>query len=1052
MKKILPIDDQKDNLTTIKAVIKAYIPDAIVYEALSGDEGLKMASELQPDVILLDIIMPVMDGYQTCEALKKKVSTKHIPIIMLTAIRTDAESRVKGLDIGADAFLSKPIDTTELVAQVNVMLRIKSAEDQLRAEKDSLEEQVEERTEKIKTITHRLQLATKSAKMGIWDLNLKTNELIWDQQMFELYGIQKNDLKKSYESWKKGVHPADIEQAHQDVQDAINGKSEFHSQFRVIWPDGQVKYIEAHATVQFDEDGVAERMIGVNWDITQDKLVENQLLKLSKAVNQSPVSIVITDIDGNIEYANPVSLKITCYEKEEVIGENPRIFKSGEKSQDEYKNLWDTLLSGKEWKGEFHNEKKNGELYWERATISPVFNEMGEMVNFLAIKEDITEQKLTREALEESENIFHSFMNNIPAGIFVKDPSGKYLFLNKYNEHIHNIKDWRGKTAYDFFPKEIAGQFTEDDQKVLKGEHLNIEGSIKNKDGAFFHYKNQQFRIDRADGSKLIGGISLDVTKEKEIQQEIIESERNFRLVFENSPMGIYIANCDGDILDANQALLNILGSPSIEATRKINVLNFPPMIQNGYADKFRKCVDNGQIIEFELAYHTMWGKDTHLHSFLVPLKNNQNIVEKVYTLIDDITERKKAERVRSILFNISNAVNSTENLQQLVSFIQAELGTIIDTTNFFIALYDEESETLSLPFFTDEYDVYDSIPAEKTLTHYVIKNRKSILADADKVTELVNRGIIRRVGETSMVWLGVPLIVEEKIIGVIAVQSYHDKNAFTESDKKMLEFISDQISMAIHRKNADDELKNALKKAEESDRLKSAFLANMSHEIRTPMNGIMGFASLLREPDLDNQDMNSYLDVIDRSGNRLLNIINDIIDISKIESGQMEAQITATNINEQMQFLHSFFKPETDQKGIQLSFIPEAGDQNLIIQTDKEKLLAVMTNLIKNAIKYSRKGSIDFGYNREVKEKEETLIFFVKDTGIGIPVDRQEAIFERFIQADIEDSQVFEGAGLGLAISKAFVEIMGGKIWLESEEGKGSTFFFTVPDKKEKK
>ena len=1052
MKKILAIDDQKDNLTTIKAVIKAYIPDAIVYEALSGDEGLKMASELQPDVILLDIIMPVMDGYQTCEALKKKESTKHIPIIMLTAIRTDAESRVKGLDIGADAFLSKPIDTTELVAQVNVMLRIKSAEDQLRAEKDSLEEQVEERTEKIKTITHRLQLATKSAKMGIWDLNLKTNELIWDQQMFELYGIQKNDLKKSYESWKKGVHPADIEQAHQDVQDAINGKSEFHSQFRVIWPDGQVKYIEAHATVQFDEDGVAERMIGVNWDITQDKLVENQLLKLSKAVNQSPVSIVITDIDGNIEYANPVSLKITCYEKEEVIGENPRIFKSGEKSQDEYKNLWDTLLAGKEWKGEFHNRKKNGELYWERATISPVFNEMGEMVNFLAIKEDITEQKLTREALEESENIFHSFMNNIPAGIFVKDPSGKYLFLNKYNEHIHNIKDWRGKTAYDFFPKEIAGQFTEDDQKVLKGEHLNIEGSIKNKDGAFFHYKNQQFRIDRADGSKLIGGISLDVTKEKEIQQEIIESERNFRLVFENSPMGIYIANCDGDILDANQALLNILGSPSIEATRKINVLNFPPMIQNGYADKFRKCVDNGQIIEFELAYHTMWGKDTHLHSFLVPLKNNQNIVEKVYTLIDDITERKKAERVRSILFNISNAVNSTENLQQLVSFIQAELGTIIDTTNFFIALYDEESETLSLPFFTDEYDVYDSIPAEKTLTHYVIKNRKSILADADKVTELVNRGIIRRVGETSMVWLGVPLIVEEKIIGVIAVQSYHDKNAFTESDKKMLEFISDQISMAIHRKNADDELKNALKKAEESDRLKSAFLANMSHEIRTPMNGIMGFASLLREPDLDNQDMNSYLDVIDRSGNRLLNIINDIIDISKIESGQMEAQITATNINEQMQFLHSFFKPETDQKGIQLSFIPEAGDQNLIIQTDKEKLLAVMTNLIKNAIKYSRKGSIDFGYNREVKEKEETLIFFVKDTGIGIPVDRQEAIFERFIQADIEDSQVFEGAGLGLAISKAFVEIMGGKIWLESEEGKGSTFFFTVPDKKEKK
>ena len=229
---------------------------------------------------------------------------------------------------------------------------------------------------------------------------------------------------------------------------------------------------------------------------------------------------------------------------------------------------------------------------------------------------------------------------------------------------------------------------------------------------------------------------------------------------------------------------------------------------------------------------------------------------------------------------------------------------------------------------------------------------------------------------------------------------------------------------------------------AEQSDRLKSAFLANMSHEIRTPMNGILGFAALLKEPNLTGTEQQEYIEIIEKSGVRMLNIINDIVDISKIESGLMEVSIKESNINEQIDYIHTFFKPEIEGKGIQFLFKNPLPFSKAIIKTDREKLFAIFTNLVKNAIKYSEKGSIELGYVK----RDETLEFYVKDTGIGIPKDRQVAIFERFIQADIGDRRAYQGAGLGLSIAKAYVEMLGGKIWVESEEGIGSTFYFTVP------
>ncbi|MFA6102572.1 MAG: PAS domain S-box protein [Victivallaceae bacterium] len=242
--------------------------------------------------------------------------------------------------------------------------------------------------------------------------------------------------------------------------------------------------------------------------------------------------------------------------------------------------------------------------------------------------------------------------------------------------------------------------------------------------------------------------------------------------------------------------------------------------------------------------------------------------------------------------------------------------------------------------------------------------------------------------------------------------------------------------------KRTEEELIKAKEKAEESDRLKSAFLANMSHEIRTPMNGILGFTELLKEPHLTGEEQQQYISIIEKSGDRMLNTINDIISISKIESGQMPVSVSETNVNEQIEYIYSFFKPEVEQKGIRISFKTPLPSNEAVIKTDKEKIYAVLTNLVKNAIKFTLAGSIEIGYEKQ----GEYLEFFVRDTGIAIPKGKQEAIFDRFIQVHSGDKRAFQGAGLGLSISRAYVEMLGGGIRVESEEGKGSIFYFTIP------
>ncbi len=284
-------------------------------------------------------------------------------------------------------------------------------------------------------------------------------------------------------------------------------------------------------------------------------------------------------------------------------------------------------------------------------------------------------------------------------------------------------------------------------------------------------------------------------------------------------------------------------------------------------------------------------------------------------------------------------------------------------------------------------------------------------------------------------------------VIGILVVVSYSYIHfnllhiiRITREQANSLEVQNQYLEEIIeHKDEIQSRLEEAKEKAEESDRLKSAFLANMSHEIRTPMNSILGFAQMLQKPMLSDQKQNKYLKIINQSGRRMLNTINDIMDISRIESGQITVSPSTFNINELLSRLFQTFQPEADKKNLKLYL--KTSDKAEKITTDEDKLEAIFINLIKNAIKYTDEGYIEFG----CENLDTKTFFYVKDTGVGIDKKRHSAIFDRFVQADIEDKDVREGTGLGLAITKAYIEMLNGKIWVESEPKKGSTFYFQI-------
>jgi len=659
---------------------------------------------------------------------------------------------------------------------------------------------------------------------------------------------------------------------------------------------------------------------------------------------------------------------------------------------------------------------------------------------------DISSQKSLKNEQINSEERLKIIFENAPDGIYLNDVTGTFIDGNRATEIItgYNREDLIGKSFYNL--DLISGNDLVKATKILAKNVMGLKAgpdifSVRTKQGKNVSVEISTYPV-KINKQRLVLGICRDISKRLEEEEKLKDSERHRMFHIQQSPLAIIEWNLNFEVQQWNPAAEEIFGYSQEEAIGQHSSF----IIDKEQEKRVEQVWNN--VLTTKKSTNSI-NKNKRKNGDLIlcewhntPLLDENDNIVAIASFAQDITDRVRAEELKSVLYNISNAANTTKSLNKLIGKIREELATIIDTTNFFIALYNKDSETFSLPYFTDEKDNISSFPAGKTISSLIINEKKPCLCTRQEINEKISRGEIEPVGSIPEIWLGIPLKIENEIIGVMVLQSYNNPNAYSESDLQILQFVSNQISLTIQRKESEEQMAQALKSATEADMLKSAFLANMSHEIRTPLNGILGFSNLLKNQEISNSERLDYLSIIEQSGKRMMGVINDLIDISKVESGMTEVVLSDFNLTDTINYLFSFFKPEAESKGLQLECSSGLPRENAFIKSDKEKIYAIITNLVKNAIKYTKSGRIHFGY-----ELVGNLIkFTVTDTGIGIRKEKIDTIFNRFVQAGNTPTKSTEGVGLGLSITKAYVQLLNGKIWVESEPMKGSSFNFEIP------
>lgn len=417
--------------------------------------------------------------------------------------------------------------------------------------------------------------------------------------------------------------------------------------------------------------------------------------------------------------------------------------------------------------------------------------------------------------------------------------------------------------------------------------------------------------------------------------------------------------------------------------------------------------------------------------------------------VLRDVTENRKKGALQLALLNISRIFLENISLHEFLRRSHVELKNVMKAENIFIAIYYEAEDKYSFPYFVDEFDNFegtDLMSLHNTLTDYVRTSAKGHLVRQEDIDEINKRYELRLLGTDTQIWMGAPLfdISHKRITGVVAVQDYQDRDAYNEEDLMTLEIFAAYIGLFYEKLTKIEDLRLAKERAEESNKLKSAFLANVSHEIRTPMTSIIGFTDILMN-EVKDERLKEYLSIINNSTYRLLNTVNDLMDIAKLEAGQVDVRLEKFNLGEVINSVFSFFSSSFNSE-IVLKVAPSEG-VDIEVCTDKAKLTQIFINLVSNAQKFTKAGYVEFGffYEGNLVEDPDHIIFFVKDTGCGIENSELDRIFERFYQVENSFSRSVEGTGLGLSIVKEFVSMLGGKIWVESEVGKGTTFYFTI-------
>ncbi|MEI7892695.1 MAG: PAS domain S-box protein, partial [Myxococcales bacterium] len=797
----------------------------------------------------------------------------------------------------------------------------------------------------------------------------------------------------------------------------------WHFFFRHRLASGEVRDVEVHSG-PLNIAG-STLLYSIIHDITDRRRLEDERRKLSLAVEQSPVSIVITDVDGHIEYANPCFTEQTGYSLAEAMGQDSRLLKSSDTSPADQAELWSTISGGQTWRGTFHNRKKDGTSYWESAQIAPIFDSGGRITHYLGVEENITPLKAAETALRESEARYRSALTALAEGVLVYDVHGTLVTVNPAAARIlglttdeclaRTVDDaaWRMVTpdGTPWSPSELPSAVSLRDGQPRRDVLVGVfrpDGGLR-----WITVSTEPIRDLGTDTLQAVVVSFNDITARKAAEDSLRESEARLTRVLDGTDDGFWD--------------WNVLTGETVFSRRWSEMLGYQAGEIASHISSWGQMVHPDDLARSTAALHAHFAGETSRYE----CEHRFRTMSGEWLWILDRGKVTERDPEGNPLRMAGTHTDTTErrHLQDRLNAILLEQNVILEHTSVGISRLQDRKlvwmnrKMLEMFQYSAEEMVGQSIrilhPTQESFEEMGAHWYPVLIQGGEYRTE---REMCRKDG--SLIWIRI-----------------HGKAVDPGDPTAGSIWICEDIS---ERRDAEQQLKEAMLAAEAANLAKSQFLANMSHEIRTPMNGVLGMTSLLLDTELT-ETQREFAGIIRSSTEALLTVINDILDFSKIEAGCIDIETRQFDLTAVLDDTLDMFALRASEKGLELTYLA-ADDVPELVSGDPARLRQVLVNLVGNAIKFTEQGQVAIRVTCETVDAACVVRFAVRDTGIGIEEETMRRLFRPFVQADSSHTRRFGGTGLGLAISKDLAERMGGHIGVDSEPAKGSTFWFSVP------
>jgi len=942
------------------------------------------------DIILADYTLP---GFDVHVALKLALELQpEVPFICASGTISE-DKAVELLKLGATDYVFK--DRLGRLAFA-VRQALEGKENQKEAKK--AEEALKESEEKYRVLFE-------GSTLGILATDVETHRFLYSNPAIcRIFGYSDEEFLRLTIS---DLHPKDsVDLVISEFESQMRGEKVISSALPCLRKDGTVFYadIAGNSTI------INERKCSVGFfvDVTTRKQTEDAVRQSRKELDSlfkaSPEMISFIGFDGYFKRLNPAWMKTLGYPMDKLL--SLPFIEFVHPDDREATNAEAAKLAEGQRTILFENRYRcnDGSYRWLSWSIIPDTKEK----LLYAVARDITERKRTEDAMRESELKFRNYIDYAPHGVFVTDEMGNYVDVNTAASTItgYSKDELLSMKLFELIPEESMEFSARHFEKVIRDGFATGESPFIKKDRSIGYWSVEVVKLS---GQRFLGFV-VDVTKRKEAEEELKQTNSELENLHNNLDEAVFsVDTIHNKMLHVSIAHETVFGYSqeafldNPQLWYEIVVPEDKPIIDAGYSALF-----SGKNLHHEFRIVHGDGQLRWIEAKMNPTLDMNGKLIRIDGIASNITDRKRKE------------IELLEKEVQYHNLANSGLALIWTAGTDKLCNYFNES-WLKFTGRSLEQELGNGW-AEGVHPDDFDSCLKTYITAFDNREKFDMEYRLRHVSG------------EYRWISDLGTPNYNSNGEF-------IGYIGHCFDITDH-KQAEQELIKAKEHAEESDRLKSSFLANMSHEVRTPLNSIIGFSELLADPYFEEEQKNEFIQSIIMSGNNLLTIISDIMDISKMESGeitirkkQINAQKFISGIKEQFTFL-------AEAKNLELKLTLPDNNEETILITDSERLSQIFNNLIGNALKFTSQGQIEIGYHNRGTMTE----FYVRDTGIGIPQEYQDKIFERFRQVEDSKTRSYGGNGLGLAITKNLVGLMGGKIRLESEPGKGSTFYFTMP------